>query len=57
VSGDDYVPPDDQFLEDLDGLWSDAQKCMLGQHGIGMEMIRNATTGCKAARLPGLVGP
>jgi len=38
----DYVPPDPKFLEDLAGLWSEEQQCLLGQYGIKIEMIQSA---------------
>jgi len=42
VACDDYKPPDEQFLSTLDDIWSEDQKCVIGQYGIMIPMVRKA---------------
>jgi len=42
VSCDDFVAPDERFLDELENLWSEAQQGMLGQYGISVPMVQDA---------------
>merc|ERR1712151_1377260 len=42
VACDDYTPPDDTFMDQLDNIWSEQQKFTLGQYGVEVSHIKEA---------------